>query len=47
MNVKGQQPKARYRTSAVAYKDKMVVIGGHDGQKHLNDFYAFDFLTDT
>eukprot|EP00392_Amoebophrya_sp_AT5.2_P008007 g8026.t1 len=46
VNVRGQQPKARYRTSAAAYKNKMVVIGGHDGQKHLNDFYQFDFETE-
>jgi len=41
--VKGAVPKARYRTSAVAYKNKMLVVGGHDGAKHLNDFYQFNF----
>jgi hypothetical protein len=25
----------------------MIVIGGHDGQKHLNDFYQFDFDNET
>eukprot|EP00913_Durusdinium_trenchii_P011639 g10931.t2 len=33
--VKGSVPKARYRTSAVAYKNRMLVVGGHDGAKHL------------
>ncbi|CAL1129025.1 unnamed protein product [Cladocopium goreaui] len=41
--VKGSVPKARYRTSAVAYKNRMLVVGGHDGAKHLNDFYQFNF----
>lgn len=43
--VKGTIPKARYRTSAVAYKNLMLVVGGHDGAKHLNDFYQFNFNT--
>ena len=43
MPVKGSVPKARYRTSAVAYKNRMLVVGGHDGAKHLNDFYQFNF----
>lgn len=43
--VKGSVPKARYRTSAVAFKNKMLVVGGHDGAKHLNDFYQFNFDT--
>jgi hypothetical protein len=45
VNVKGSVPKARYRTSAVAYKNRMLVVGGHDGAKHLNDFYQFNFDT--
>jgi len=43
--VKGVVPKARYRTSAVAYKNWMLVVGGHDGAKHLNDFYQLNFDT--
>jgi len=43
--VKGAAPKARYRTSAVAYRNRMLVVGGHDGAKHLNDFYQFNFDT--
>ena len=43
INVKGTTPKARYRTSAVVYRNKMLVFGGHDGAKHLNDFYEFNF----
>lgn len=43
--VKGTVPKARYRTSAVPYKHLMLVVGGHDGAKHLNDFYQFNFET--
>lgn len=42
---KGHAPKARYRTSAVAYKGQMLVVGGHDGAKHLNDFHQFSFDT--
>ncbi|CEM13230.1 unnamed protein product [Vitrella brassicaformis CCMP3155] len=38
-----QAPKARYRTSAVVWKDTMLVFGGHDGAKHLNDFYEYNF----
>ncbi|KAF4710487.1 hypothetical protein FOZ63_014551, partial [Perkinsus olseni] len=34
-------------TSAVVHKDSMLVFGGHDGSKHLNDFYMFDFITST
>jgi hypothetical protein len=40
----GTAPKARYRTSAVVKGDKMYVFGGHDGGKHLNDFYEFSFI---
>jgi len=29
------------------YKDKLIVIGGHDGQKHLADFHQFDFQEET
>ncbi|KAF4666579.1 meprin and TRAF y domain-containing protein MATH domain-containing protein [Perkinsus chesapeaki] len=43
----GAGPRARYRTSAVIHNDSMLVFGGHDGSKHLNDFYIFDFLTNT
>jgi len=45
VSVKGAVPKARYRTSAVAYKNRMLVVGGHDGAKHLNDFYQLNFDT--
>ncbi|KAF4673607.1 Leucine-zipper-like transcriptional regulator 1 [Perkinsus olseni] len=46
-NAGGSGPRARYRTSAVVHKDSMLVFGGHDGSKHLNDFYMFDFFTST
>lgn len=36
-------PTPRYRTSSIVYMDKLYIYGGHDGSKHLNDFYSFDF----
>mmetsp|Transcript_31989 Transcript_31989/g.55136 ORF Transcript_31989/g.55136 Transcript_31989/m.55136 type:complete len:500 (-) Transcript_31989:91-1590(-) len=40
-------PKPRYRTSASVVGDKMVIFGGHDGARQLNDFYAWHFDTNT
>ena len=35
-------PRERYRTSASCYKDCLLIYGGHDGSKQLEDFGAFD-----
>uniref|UniRef100_A0A0G4HCC5 BTB domain-containing protein n=1 Tax=Chromera velia CCMP2878 TaxID=1169474 RepID=A0A0G4HCC5_9ALVE len=35
-------PRARYRTSASCWRDRMLVFGGHDGQRHLDDFWEFN-----
>ena len=43
VSAKGQVPKARYRSSAVTYGDRMFVFGGHDGTRHLEDLHSFDF----
>jgi len=39
----GRVPKARYRSTCVVAGRKMVLFGGHDGTKHLNDTHLFDF----
>ena len=36
-------PKPRYRTTATVLGDKMLVFGGHEGSRKLNDFYCWDF----
>lgn len=40
-------PKPRYRTTATVVGDKMLVFGGHDGARQLNDFYAWSFTNET
>ena len=40
-------PKPRYRTTATVVGDKMMVFGGHDGARQLNDFYAWSFTNET
>ena len=40
-------PKPRYRTTATIFGDKMLVFGGHDGARQLNDFYAWSFTNET
>ena len=40
-------PKPRYRTTATIIGDKMMVFGGHDGARQLNDFYAWSFTNET
>ena len=39
----GRVPRARYRATCVVHSGCMVVFGGHDGTRHLNDVYSFDF----
>jgi N-acetylneuraminic acid mutarotase len=40
-------PKPRYRTSACVVGDRMIIFGGHDGARQLNDFYSWDFESRT
>jgi leucine-zipper-like transcriptional regulator 1 len=43
----GEPPSARYRSTCVVRGDRMVLFGGHDGNRHLNDTFVFDFSTST
>jgi hypothetical protein len=47
INARGSVPPARYRSSVVVYRDCMYSFGGHDGSRHLDDFFSFDFRTNT
>jgi hypothetical protein len=39
----GEIPRARYRGTCVTYGSKMILHGGHDGNRHLQDTYIYDF----
>jgi leucine-zipper-like transcriptional regulator 1 len=41
----GRRPKARYRATAVVWKNSMILYGGHDGTRHLSDTHIFDLET--
>jgi len=45
----GNPPRPRYRVTCVVHEDwdKMYLFGGHDGSRHLNDTYVFDFMAKT
>ena len=43
LGVNEHWPKPRYRTTVTVVGDQMVVFGGHDGARQLNDFYAWSF----
>jgi hypothetical protein len=47
LSVQGQIPRPRYRTSFVVNSDNTVLFlfGGHDGNRHLNDTFAFHLDT--
>lgn len=36
-------PRARYRATAVTIGNKLILFGGHDGLRHLNDTCIFNF----
>ncbi|CAN8064190.1 unnamed protein product [Agarophyton chilense] len=38
-------PVARAEHTAVVYKHRMIVFGGYDGKKKLNDSFVYDFAT--
>jgi Kelch motif len=38
----GRRPKARYRATAVVFRNTMILYGGHDGTRHLSDTHIFD-----
>lgn len=44
-NKKPVVPVGRAEHTAVTYGNKMVVFGGYDGKRKLNDIYVFDFVT--
>lgn len=41
----GRPPRARYRATAVVHEntDSLLLFGGHDGTRHLNDTHVYDF----
>ncbi|KUF96060.1 Lysosomal beta glucosidase [Phytophthora nicotianae] len=43
----GVAPSQRKSHSAVVYKDSFYVFGGYDGDRRLNDFFSYNFLTQT
>ena len=45
MTATGSMPRCRYRASCVVHKDQMIMFGGHDGSRHLNDTNIYNFLT--
>lgn len=40
-------PVARAEHTAVTYRNHMIVFGGYDGRKKLNDTFVFDFVSKT
>lgn len=41
--IKGTRPKPRYRHSATAYKNEIIIFGGVDtSQKRFNDLFCFN-----
>ena len=41
----GDVPRARYRGTCVISGDAMILHGGHDGNRHMQDTHVFDFIT--
>ena len=39
----GEVPRARYRGTCVVIGSKLVLFGGHDGNRHLQDTSVYDF----
>ncbi len=40
-------PTGRAEHTAVVYLNRMIIFGGYDGKRKLNDTYVFDFATKT
>ena len=40
----GRAPKPRYRGTCCVLDDNMYLFGGHDGSRHLNDVFVFNFV---
>lgn len=49
VNGTGDIPRARYRGTCVVFpsSDTMILHGGHDGTRHLQDTHLFDFVAET
>jgi hypothetical protein len=45
--VKGKVPSRRFGYVSVVHDNKLVLFGGFDGSRWLNDMYVFDFITKT
>ncbi|KAF4140933.1 BTB And C-terminal Kelch domain-containing protein [Phytophthora infestans] len=43
----GVTPSQRKSHSAVVHRDSFYVFGGYDGDRRLNDFFSYNFLTQT
>lgn len=42
INTGGRHPRARYRATTVVSNSQMILFGGHDGTRHLNDIHVLD-----
>ena len=38
----GRRPRARYRATTVVHRNHIILMGGHDGTRHLSDTHIFD-----
>lgn len=47
ISASGDVPRARYRGTCVVFENVMILHGGHDGSRHLQDTHIFDFVTKT
>jgi leucine-zipper-like transcriptional regulator 1 len=43
--VRGRVPSRRFGYVSVVHENKLVLFGGFDGSRWLNDMYVFDFAT--
>lgn len=43
-SAKSKQPCGRCNASMVHYQDTLYIFGGMNGNKKLNDFWAFDLI---
>lgn len=45
MNAAGRRPRARYRATLSTVRNLLVLFGGHEGTRHMNDTHVFDVET--
>ena len=47
INPKGELPPARNAHTMNSYKKYLILFGGHNGIKHLNDLWTFEINNNT